>query len=128
MSSEKTLYLQQQEQQQEQQQQPKETSPVGCLDIIKCIIFGSSANAASSNAKEHTFSEKDFQAYHEMIKSSNDNNNGSEKSLPPAYEALRQEMSQLHVNGSDIKLSDLWETDEFAKTVHHAIESVSAEL
>ncbi|KAF9197279.1 hypothetical protein BGZ49_002364, partial [Haplosporangium sp. Z 27] len=72
--------------------------------------------------------EKNSQAYHEMIKSSNDNNNGSEKSLPPAYEALRQEMSQLHVNGSDIKLSDLWETDEFAKTVHHAIESVSAEL
>ncbi|KAI8599488.1 hypothetical protein EDD21DRAFT_379703 [Dissophora ornata] len=54
--------------------------------------------------------------------------NNNNASLPPAYESLQQGMSKLLVNGSNAKLSELWEQDEFAKTVHHAIEAVSTEL
>ncbi|KAK3828532.1 MAG: hypothetical protein J3Q66DRAFT_376559 [Benniella sp.] len=48
--------------------------------------------------------------------------------LPPTYESLQQEMSQLLVNGQESKVSELWEKDAFAKVVHHAIEDASAEL
>ncbi|KAG0208919.1 hypothetical protein BGX28_000238 [Mortierella sp. GBA30] len=37
-------------------------------------------------------------------------------------------MSQLNVVDTGIKLSKLWEQDEFAKTVHEAIEAASSEL
>ncbi|KAG0008144.1 hypothetical protein BGZ80_003807 [Entomortierella chlamydospora] len=103
------------------EEQPQVAPSTGCLAIFKGI-FGNASNGSTSQSKEQTYSEKNAQAYREMISTSS-------SSLPPAYEALQQEMSQLRVNGSsDIKLSDLWENNEFAKTVHHAIEAVSAEL
>ena len=37
-------------------------------------------------------------------------------------------MSQLNVRDSEVKLLALWEQDEFAKSVHQAIEEVSVEL
>ncbi|KAF9391937.1 hypothetical protein BGX21_011119 [Mortierella sp. AD011] len=103
------------------EEQPQVVPSTGCLAIFKGI-FGNASNGSTSQSKEQTYSEKNAQAYCEMT-------SASSSSLPPAYEALQQEMSQLRVNGSsDIKLSDLWENNEFAKTVHHAIEAVSAEL
>ncbi|KAF9095250.1 hypothetical protein BGX27_001304 [Mortierella sp. AM989] len=98
----------------------------GCLAIFKGL-FGSTINGNSSQYEGQTYTEKNAQAYLDMT-SSNNNNNGSTSTLPPAYDSLQQEMSQLRVNGSDIKLSDLWEQDEFAKTVHQSIEAVSTEL
>ncbi|KAF9423767.1 hypothetical protein BGZ76_003614 [Entomortierella beljakovae] len=61
-------------------------------------------------------------------KDSSENCDNSNTSLPPAYESLRQEISELRVNGSDDKLSELWEKNEFAKTIQKSIEAVSAEL
>lgn len=61
---------------------------------------------------------------------SGDNTNTTTSTLlPPAYQSLSQEMSQLLVNETTkVPLSDLWEKDEFAKAVHLAIEGISSEL
>ncbi|KAF9922522.1 hypothetical protein FBU30_007343 [Linnemannia zychae] len=90
-------------------------SASGCLDIFKGLF----AAKPSSSAEE--FNEKNAHLYNDQ--------SSSTTSLPPAYQSLSQEMSQLLVNeSSKVPLSDLWEKDEFAKTVHLAIEDVSSEL
>jgi len=55
---------------------------------------------------------------------------------PPAYDSLPQEMSErllananlAATQAAGVLLTELWEQDEFAKTVHEAIERVSTEL
>ncbi|KAG0007056.1 hypothetical protein BGZ65_010258 [Modicella reniformis] len=94
-------------------QLPATVQDAGCLDIFKGIF--------RSTKPQETYSEKgpEMTSTHPSSSSS---------TLPPAYESLRQEMSQLTFNGQGDKLSELWERDEFIKTVHQAIDNVSAEL
>ncbi|KAF9392979.1 hypothetical protein CPB97_006083 [Podila verticillata] len=87
------------------------TSP-GCLTIFKNLFI------SSSSSTPETISEKNAQAYAALASSS------SSTLPPPTYESIHQEMSQVQSS----TLSDLWEQDEFAKTVHLAIEAASAEL
>ncbi|KAK3844048.1 MAG: hypothetical protein J3R72DRAFT_439659 [Linnemannia gamsii] len=98
------------------------TSPsvpaTGCLSIFKGIF------TAKPTSSEEDFNEKNAHLYN----GEGSNSNSTNTALPPAYQSLSQEMSQLLVDGSGVPLSDLWEKDEFAKAVHLAIEGVSSEL
>lgn len=88
----------------------------GCLSIFQGIF---TSKPTTSTTEE--FNEKNAHLY--------SGENSTTSTLPPAYQSLSQEMSQLLVNEtSRVPLSDLWEKDEFAKAVHLAIEGVSSEL
>ncbi|KAG0251714.1 hypothetical protein BG011_007427 [Mortierella polycephala] len=107
-------------------QRPQAAPSAGCLDIFKNIFSNTVTN------QEQTYNEKNAKAYHALV--NNNCSSSSSVSPPPAYsDSLRHKMNELSVNvgssgDSTIKLSELWEHDEFAKTVHQAIESVSAEM
>ncbi|KAF9204175.1 hypothetical protein BGZ59_001217 [Podila verticillata] len=93
----------------------KTNTPVaspGCLTIFKNLFI------SSSSSTPETINEKNHQAYAALASSS------SSTLPPPTYESIHQEMSQVQ----STTLSDLWAQDEFAKTVHFAIEAASAEL
>ncbi|KAF9193450.1 hypothetical protein BGZ51_003254 [Haplosporangium sp. Z 767] len=105
---------------------PQAAPSAGCLDIFKNIFSNTVAN------QEQTYNEKDAKACHALV--NNNCSSSNSVSPPPAYsDSLRHKMSELSINvgssgGPTIKLSELWEQDKFAKTVHQAIESVSAEM
>ncbi|KAF9277802.1 hypothetical protein BGZ74_003256 [Mortierella antarctica] len=95
----------------------KTNTPVaspGCLAIFKNLFI------SNSNSSPETISEKNALAY--ALASSS-----SSTLPPPTYESIHQEMSQVQA-ATGATLSDLWEQDEFAKTVHLAIEAASVEL
>ncbi|KAG0350919.1 hypothetical protein BG005_009568 [Podila minutissima] len=95
----------------------KTNTPVaspGCLAIFKNLFI------SNSNSSPETISEKNALAY--ALASSS-----SSTLPPPTYESIHQEMSQVQA-ATGATLSDLWEQDEFAKTVHLAIEAASTEL
>ncbi|KAG0035405.1 hypothetical protein BGZ82_005297 [Podila clonocystis] len=96
----------------------KTNAPVaspGCLTIFKNLFISN-----SNSSTPETMSEKNAHAY--ALASSS-----SSTLSPPTYESIHQEMSQVQ-SATGTTLSDLWEQDEFAKTVHLAIEAASAEL
>ncbi|KAF9281046.1 hypothetical protein BGZ88_011845 [Linnemannia elongata] len=95
---------------------PSAAPAAGCLSIFQGIF---TSKPTTSTTEE--FNEKNAHLY--------SGENSTTSTLPPAYQSLSQEMSQLLVNEtSRVPLSDLWEKDEFAKAVHLAIEGVSSEL
>ncbi|KAI1315530.1 hypothetical protein EDD11_000674 [Mortierella claussenii] len=104
---------------------PLVTPSPGCLAIFRGIFTSSGSSSNSKTPDEQ--GDKDF-SEKSALNMAQSSSSTSTTSLPPAYEALQEQLSHLVVNNEQTKLSDLWEQDEFAKTVYHAIEAVSKEL